>query len=358
MPPAVREAVTSLLTSNNSDEDQTLDFFWLISDVSSLTGPSGMTINLSHHSWFFPDEVFPEVMNGRRIEVPLRAGAFTYPGSGIAAFSPDPCLALNCLSSIPMTIHPQRGRGGGLCCSPNNARVVLSRSHGAGGSASTRGLSNMWTVAGVQAGRDWCARIVVTLQWIIHEPVMGLAEALSSCRTLKEVLMACEGLVGHDHPAVSASRLMFGLVADDDLAVMEAFHQVETMPCYSVPRGRGGNGGQLRGRGTGGAYRGGGRGRGRMMAAKNDAYYGDHGATFIGKDIGTAGDGVAATATSNSGGQVVCSMCHRSLDEGRYSKTQLKKQEQRKCKACALQSGNSSSASLVGGGEVRLNPSR
>ena len=43
-----------------------------------------MDLNLSHHAWYFPDEIFPQVMGGRRVEVALDAGIFSYAGSKVS----------------------------------------------------------------------------------------------------------------------------------------------------------------------------------------------------------------------------------------------------------------------------------
>lgn len=69
-----------LMESNGIDS---YDFFWLVTDVSEMIGRHGNELNLSHHAWYFPDDIFPEVIGGRRVEMALDAGIFSYKGSQV-----------------------------------------------------------------------------------------------------------------------------------------------------------------------------------------------------------------------------------------------------------------------------------
>ena len=62
LPPAVQAALDELGIVF-------FDFSWVVSDISALAPQCGLTLNLSHHAWYFPEELFPEVIAGRRIEV-------------------------------------------------------------------------------------------------------------------------------------------------------------------------------------------------------------------------------------------------------------------------------------------------
>jgi hypothetical protein len=80
LPISVKDSMIDLMESNGIDS---YDFFWLVTDVSKMIGRHGNEPNLSHHAWYFPDDIFPEVIGGRRVEMALDAGIFSYKGSQV-----------------------------------------------------------------------------------------------------------------------------------------------------------------------------------------------------------------------------------------------------------------------------------
>jgi hypothetical protein len=292
--------------------------------VSALVAKCGRTLNLSHHAWYFPDELFPEVMGGRRVEVPVRMGAFTYPGSGVRPNEGKVCLPFQCLGSLPMTVHPQKGRGrelGGLCCSPNNARFeVVAEPAMMGGDAEpvpSLPISHLWTV-GV-AGRPGGAsaqRAVVSLQWVVHGPVPELA-FLRGARGLGDVLHQAGEVFGHHRPFVQAAHGMFGFTGPHGDARGFPRHSgyglaTETPPLRRQDDEKGGKrGGQGRGQGRGG----GGGGRGAQEGGREGR-----------ADGGGGGSGL------------LCAGCGKAKPPPAYTNNQLKKNEARKCRDCVDQS--------------------
>ena len=212
--------------------------------------------------------IFAQVMNGRRVEVPIKVGAFTFPGSGIAPMD-KVCMPFQTLDQLPMTIHSQKG---GLCCSPNNCRVVLNVDH----QHHHHGpVAHMWvvTVAGEEGEeKEHGIRASVSLQWIVHQPVPGLAERLKACKNVREALDVLQERFGRNDAAVLAACMMMGAVEDDDGKEERSRYgvQPETGPLKNQrrdDRGRGGRGGGRRGGGRNFVHddrgmRGGGRGGG------------------------------------------------------------------------------------------------
>ena len=95
-PPAVQRC----LDEHVSAETRSIDSFWLITDVSGSLALSGPVINLSHHAWYFPDQLVQEVLEGRRVEVEMKTGIFTYPSSMVG-----PTLLQWCSASLSAREH-------------------------------------------------------------------------------------------------------------------------------------------------------------------------------------------------------------------------------------------------------------
>lgn len=229
----------------------------MISLPGQGSGSNNNVINLSHHAWYFPDTIYPEVMNGRRIEVPIQVGAFTYQHSGIAPMDKT-CLPFQTLDTLPMTVHPQKG---GLCCSPNNARFVLKSMERGGGP-----IAHMWvvTIAGEEGEgkEEHGLQASVSLQWIIHQPLLGLAGQLKACKNVQGVLDFLVHTFGREEPAVVAARMMMMGERGDGIGYGV---ETETGPMKNERREQGnsnsGGGGRRGGRGGRRGY-GGDRGRG------------------------------------------------------------------------------------------------
>ena len=81
LPISVKDSMAELMNINGINS---FDFFWIVTDVSQLIERCGNEPNLSNHAWYFPDDLFPEVVAGRRVEVDLDAGIFTYKGSQVS----------------------------------------------------------------------------------------------------------------------------------------------------------------------------------------------------------------------------------------------------------------------------------
>ena len=88
-PAEVKEAILGLIDQYGLNS---FDFFWLVTDVSKLMDRNGHELNLSHHAWYFPDDIFPEVIGGKRVEVTLDAGIFSYSGSQVFPITCFPTL--------------------------------------------------------------------------------------------------------------------------------------------------------------------------------------------------------------------------------------------------------------------------
>ena len=170
-----------------------VDFFWVCWDCIDIVAAHGRTINVAHHPWAFPD-----AQPGKRSQGLCPMGAFAFDGSLVGpvragpipirtvhllpptqAFPPKPrgCpigregrglpaaglrvpwhraqvepkadLAFGCLDPLRVSIHAQKG---GMCCSPNNAKMTLLQpGHGGGAAAAvgaaTPGLAYVWTAA-------------------------------------------------------------------------------------------------------------------------------------------------------------------------------------------------------------------
>jgi hypothetical protein len=235
-------------------------------------------------------------MAGRRVEVALTAGAFTYSGSRVGPFEPGKAdLPLQTLSTLALTVHPLGGRGGhGICCSPNNARVRLEPDGGAP-------LAHMWTVGVV--GEGDARHAVVTLQWVVFGPLPELAAGLRRCGSVGEVLQSVGAILGPNEPAVMAARGMFGLGSAGGFPVDGYGSETETPPMSSERRRTGGEQGRSR--------RGGGR----------------HGG-------GMEGRGMAQERSAGGGEGLVCSVCMTAQPRHAFSNAQLKKESGRKCKQC------------------------
>lgn len=213
---------------------ESFEFFWMITDVSSVIDVkdrANAVVNISHHSWYFPDEIFPEVMGGRRVEVPLEVGVFTFGGSQISPL-PKACMPFQVIQQMPMTIHPQKGRNrdfGGLCCSPNNGRFCIMSEEGA-----ALPLAHFWSVAITRSSDGLPRKAAVCLHWVVHQRYAPVENFIKTCGSIGEVLEGFGKVLG-DQACLLAARGMFGLGGAEGFALGYG-QKTETPPIPHEPR--------------------------------------------------------------------------------------------------------------------------
>jgi hypothetical protein len=314
------------------------DYAWVVSDVSSLAQAYGLVLNLSHHAWYFQEDILAEVISGRRVEVPTHMGTYTFNGSGVVPFPDRVCLPFQTLDALPMTVHPQKGKGsqfGGLCCSPNNARFAISP----GGSDVP--IAHLWTVAVVGEGAD--ARAIVTLQWVVYQHMPILSSLLSGCGTLFEVIQRAVEAFGESSPVVKSVGGMFGYGAEKGFGASGYGIVTETPPLHHVkPQKKEGEGrGQAR------------RGRGDRREDGGRRSTGGRGGREGGERVLGYREGEGETAESGPSGSLMCSQCHVSRPRESFTNSQAKREEGRRCKRCVEERERELQTPIGGGGVVR-----
>lgn len=177
-----------------SNEVVEYDFFWCVSDVSGLLAVSDK-LNLVHHAWLYKTQLDNGYHSRFRMADLYPMGAFTYEGSGIVPTAPA-CLPFQCLDRLRVSVHAQ---GGGMCCSPNNARFALE---GAGGP-----VKFMWTVV-LRPMRGGRPTACVSLQWLVTAPAPGVAAAIAAAKTLRDLVPALDAALP-GQACCDAVRLLF-----------------------------------------------------------------------------------------------------------------------------------------------------
>lgn len=134
-------------------------------------------------------------------------------------------MPIQCLDRLRVSVHTQRG---GICCSPNNARILLDSGRGtppepgsrkftagaaAAGSASVHGaasatdalpVSTLWTAIVDPEGFPR-PRACVSLLWLLHEPLSLLDAAVDGASTLGNLADAlAAAMLASAEPGASA----------------------------------------------------------------------------------------------------------------------------------------------------------
>eukprot|EP00743_Colponemidia_sp_Colp-15_P005714 GILK01006144.1.p1 GENE.GILK01006144.1~~GILK01006144.1.p1 ORF type:complete len:321 (-),score=42.81 GILK01006144.1:134-1069(-) len=155
------------------------DFFWVVSDiVSLLPRKTGLTPNLVHHGWRFPD-VQPEP--GERKNVRMLMGVFVSENSLSSGHVISKQLRVNELIYQNVHVHGKTSQPGLMCCSPNASKIALS--------GQTPMLA-VWTVS----LHDTVPKAVVSLQWLILEPIPELDESIQKAECLSALLSSLSNL--------------------------------------------------------------------------------------------------------------------------------------------------------------------
>eukprot|EP01047_Picozoa_sp_COSAG01_P045437 COSAG01_NODE_4184_length_5261_cov_27.557342_1_plen_458_part_00 len=291
------------------------DFFFMLSDVGSIVAKHGLSLNLIHHAW-----LFPQAAPGKRTMGDVDLGIFAYPGGQVGP-ADKRGLGFQCLSRTRVSIHPQSAKNpdAGMCCSPNNARFNVQpagaeKDAGAAAAGAVPGLSYFWSVAvAPKKGREAKAskesaqldgRACVSLQLLLTEPEAGgglrqaLNDAVEGCETLEPLLGRLSDVLGAGAAAATAARLTFGLETapwPGTVGPAQKGHVASSAELSELNRG------------------GGGRGRG------------------AGRGAGGRGSGGAA--------KLACASCKASLAASAFSKAQRGKGESRRCKQCVAAEG-------------------
>lgn len=181
------------------------DFFFVVSDISKLvTGARPQeSLNVIYHAWCYPN-VVPGEWCG--YNTAWNIGAFSFSGSGV---SPEPFvdIAFQCLSRTVVHVHPQAGVG--MCCSPNNGRVLITPA------GADSGISWFWSVAvenlkptaaGVMPGFP---RACVTLHWALFRHLIGFDAVVDAATNVEALLAGTSRLLG-ETPCLSAAWFAFG----------------------------------------------------------------------------------------------------------------------------------------------------
>jgi hypothetical protein len=258
------------------------EFCFVLSDVGSIVAQHGAALNLVHHAW-----LFPEAEPGKRTMGDVSLGIFSYPASQVA-HAEKRALGFQCLTNTRVSIHPQKG---GMCCSPNNARFVVTTPEPETGSVA--GLSYFWSVAVVLDGSRAC----VSLQWLLTTPDSALrstiSEAVEGSETLETLLPSLANTFGEAR-ALVALQLTFGVGSEG---------QQRWPCCDGVPK----------------------QGPAASSAELEEL---NRGGGKKSRSGGTGGGGKA------SGGPLTCSSCNETLAPGSFSKAQRGKRERRRCQIC------------------------
>jgi hypothetical protein len=185
--------VSAVLSENNVEN---YEFFWNITDASSLIASYGNKLNLVNHCWAYQHDLNQYHPRLRMADL-FPMGAFTFAESFIEPTQPV-CLPFQCLDPLRISVHAQSG---GMCCSPNNARfVALTSPH--------HSVSYMWTVTlrREKSGRHTAA---VCLQWILTQRNEAILSAIASSKTLMDLLTSLGPLMA-DRPCFAAACVAFG----------------------------------------------------------------------------------------------------------------------------------------------------
>eukprot|EP00658_Telonema_sp_P-2_P012397 TRINITY_DN14718_c0_g1_i5.p1 TRINITY_DN14718_c0_g1~~TRINITY_DN14718_c0_g1_i5.p1 ORF type:complete len:380 (+),score=76.08 TRINITY_DN14718_c0_g1_i5:1283-2422(+) len=218
LPPEVEAAVGAAGVSS-------YDLFVCLSDMSEIVAENGEVINLVHHAW-----AYPGVMPGDKMMGQFLMGAFTFPGGGVGPMASKVDMPINTLSPMRISVHSQKG---GMCCSPNNARVALDLS---------QPVCVCWTVC-AEASKRAC----VSLQLIGTQPLPELQQAIAGCTSLIDVVASVRQCLGEESCASLALDLAMGAYATAETKSMASglYSQTETepMPTQRTDCGKGGKGG-------------------------------------------------------------------------------------------------------------------
>lgn len=128
-------------------------------------------------------------------------GCFTFsPECGVTWTEPKVSISFQCLSPLRVSVHTQKG---GICCSPNNARVVIDDSK-------AHGMAWLWSLS------HYNGRACISLQWMIHDKQLAIKcrDTADKAKDLATFLSLCDGLV-HSNPRTDA-LMLFGLEPPPD----------------------------------------------------------------------------------------------------------------------------------------------
>ena len=188
----IPDELSAVLATHGID---TVEAFWVASDIGHILAVSPEhNINIINHSWMFPDAT-PMARSSGVFDM----GVYVYHHSNVHPRSPKPCMAINTVSKMRISVHSQKG---GMCCSPNNARIEIAPS-----TSSPVPLSYFWTVV---IDHRQPKRACVSLQWAFHTTLPEKFTMFSDAQTLDELLPRLSHEIGPDHPAVLDVLRLFG----------------------------------------------------------------------------------------------------------------------------------------------------
>lgn len=200
------------------------DFFFVVSDVSKIVTGARPTesLNVLYHAWCYPN-VVPGEWCG--YNTTWNIGVFSYADSGVLP-GPFVDVAFQCLSRTVVHVHPQAGVG--MCCSPNNGRVLINPA------GAQSGIACFWSAA-VENLKSSTAgavpRTCVTLHWALFRHSVDFDGVIDASTDLEALLMGASQLLGAA-PCLSAAWLAFGN------GKVESLGKPETEPLQSQRKDR------------------------------------------------------------------------------------------------------------------------
>ena len=202
-----------------------LEVFWVASDIGHVLAVSPeRNINVINHSWIFADAT-PMARSSGVFDM----GVYIYPHSNVLPRSPKPCMAVNTMSKMRISVHSQKG---GMCCSPNNARIEIAPSI-----SSSTPMSYFWTVV---IDHRQPNRACVSLQWAFHTTLADKFMIFSEAQTLGDLLPRLSQEFGPEHPAVlDVLRLFGGASPCPPRAPMEGPPIRKDDESFTKPKGQG-----------------------------------------------------------------------------------------------------------------------
>eukprot|EP00746_Dinoflagellata_sp_MGD_P069510 gnl/MRDRNA2_/MRDRNA2_28465_c0_seq2.p1 gnl/MRDRNA2_/MRDRNA2_28465_c0~~gnl/MRDRNA2_/MRDRNA2_28465_c0_seq2.p1 ORF type:complete len:182 (+),score=33.34 gnl/MRDRNA2_/MRDRNA2_28465_c0_seq2:102-647(+) len=150
-------------------------------------------------------------------------------------------MALQCLSKMAIHIHPQSG---GMCCSPNNCRILLNA-----GSTEDTNVATLWSVAVEDATS--APRACVTLHWAMVKENPVLESLLDDSESLEAFLASASQVLAG--APLRALLVAFKRAAPESLGPPETEAMASQRKDANGPGEKGGGGkrGGYSGKGTG-----------------------------------------------------------------------------------------------------------